>query len=225
MFKEEKILSDYESVISRLREARRAKNLKLTEIAKKLNIDNKYLRAIEAGEYEKLPAGVYGENFIKEYAIFLGFNYEEAVKAFRRDKISSKAYGEENIFSQQVVRKYNFLVMPKIIRSAVIILIVLICFIYLGLYLKNIFSPPELYIYEPENNLSFTLNFIVVRGETEPESEVSINGELIFSDQDGFFSKRVDLKKGVNTIIIIAKKKYSREVMVTRQILVKSKDN
>ena len=76
-FKSNKILLDSETVAERLRGARQAKNIKLEEAAKKLNISYKYLRALERGEYDKLPAGVYGKNFLREYAFFFGFSHVE----------------------------------------------------------------------------------------------------------------------------------------------------
>ena len=104
-----------------------------------------------------------------------------------------------------------------------IIIIILICFFYLGFYLKNIFSPPQLKIIEPRDNLTINYNFINVIGEAEAEAEVTINGELIplgQGDGNSLFTKRINLKTGINTIVITAKKKYGRDTTITRQILV-----
>jgi hypothetical protein len=38
--------------------------------------------------------------------------------------------------------------------------------------------------------------------------------------KDGKFFQKIALKRGVNIIVVKAKKKYSREQVVTRQILV-----
>ena len=57
-------------------------------------------------------------------------------------------------------------------------------------------------------------------GQSETEAEVKINGELILMDEDGNFSKLINLKKGVNPLEISAKKKYSRENLIIRQVLV-----
>ena len=63
-------------------------------------------------------------------------------------------------------------------------------------------------------------NFIEVKGVTEPEAELSINGEAILNTNKGNFSTVINLKKGVNNIVITAKKKYSGQASVLRQILV-----
>jgi len=170
-----------------------------------------------------LPAGVYGKNFLKEYATYLGLNYKNLVKDLEAEREMGENEKNKNIFSQQVVKKYNFLVVPKIIKSFVIIIIVLALFFYLGLCLKKIISPPELLIIEPPDNLVIDNNFVIVFGKAESEAEVKINGEpvpLSQSERESFFTKKINLKTGLNTIIITAKKKYGREVTLQRQILV-----
>lgn len=222
-FRPTKILSASEIVAEQLCQRRQEKNLKLKDIAKKLNIKYEYLEALEKGEYNKLPAGVYGKNFLREYAIYLGLDYKKLVKELAADRNINEAGGGKEIFSQQIVKKYNFLVIPKIIRSFVIVIIVLAFFTYLGFCLKRIISPPLVDIIEPPDNLVTDNNFVIVLGKTEPEAQVTINGELIPLSQDekeSFFTKRVNLKAGLNTITVIAKKKYGREITIQRQILV-----
>ena len=64
-------------------------------------------------------------------------------------------------------------------------------------------------------------NFVYVIGKTNPKTEVTINKELILKDEDGLFREKVDLKKGVNTIIISGKNKYSQKKIIEKQVLVK----
>ncbi len=220
-FKPSRILLASEVIAEQLQDARQAKNLKLKDIAKELNIKEEYLRALEKGEYNKLPAGIYGKNFLKEYAFYLGLDYKKLLKDWQEEKNIGQSVRKKEIFSKQVIKKHNFLVIPKIIRSIIIIIIVLICFFYLGFYLKGVISSPKIYIIEPQDNLITNNNFVVVLGLTEPETQVIINEELILSDSDGLFTKRVNLKSGINTIIIVVRKKYGRERTIKRQILVK----
>ena len=227
-FKPSKILSVYDIIAEQLRNARQEKNLTLKDIAKKINIKYEYLKALEDGELEKLPPGVYRKNFLREYAIFLDLDSKKILKDFvgdeaveQDDKKIAKKF--RNLFSKQVIKGRNLLIVPKIVKSIVIIIIILVCFFYLGFYLKNIFSQPQLRVIEPRDNLTVNHNFIDVIGEAETEAEVTINGELIplgQEDGDSLFTKRINLKTGINNIVITAKKKYGRDTTITRQILV-----
>ena len=222
-FRPTKILSASEIVAEELCRRRQEKDLKLKDIAQKLNIKYEYLEALENGEYNKLPAGVYGKNFLKEYAAYLGLNSRKLLKELETDRSWSGAEKGRGIFSQQVAKKHNFIVVPKLIRSFVIVVVVLALFVYLGFCLKKIISPPRLEIIEPLDNSVTSNNFTVVFGKTEPEAEVKVNGEpvaLSSGEKESFFTEKINLKSGLNIITITAKKKYGRGAVLYRQILV-----
>jgi cytoskeletal protein RodZ len=221
-FKTNKIYLDSETVSEQLRSARQAKNLKLKEVSKKLNIGEKYLTALEKGEYEKLPHGVYGKNFLREYAVFLGLDYKKLALDFEAEINILEPKRQKEIFSKQVIKKRYLLAMPKIIRNILISLIILICFIYLGYRINKIISPPLLIIDNPELNLITDQTSILVSGKTETEANLIINGETALSDKSGNFSKLISLKNGLNIITITANKKYGRNNTIIRQVLVKN---
>ena len=206
-----------ETVGEKLRQARHYKQLKIEEAARLVNIRADYLIALEEENFDKLPAGLYGKNFLKEYAAFLGLKTAELLNDWRQ-----KSAGEETIdpFSQKVVKKNKFIIFPKIIRNSLIVAAVLICFLYLIFYFKKVIFPPDLVISQPSKNLLTASDSIVVSGQTESEAEVKINGEIVLNNHNGYFSQTVNLKKGLNNIVITAKKKYSQEKTINRQILV-----
>lgn len=221
-FKPTKILSAREAIAEQLRQRRQEKNLRIEDITKELNIKCEYLEALEKGEYNKLPAGIYGKNFLEEYAIFLGLKHKELMKDYQTEENITLTEKNKHIFSQPITKKRDFLIFPKIIKNSIIIIIAFVCLFYLGFCLKKIISPPMLEIMEPKNNLSTNNNFVIVSGKTESEAEVSINGEIISLKENGgesFFDEKINLKTGLNVITITAKKKYGREIKIERQIL------
>jgi len=201
----------------KLRQARYSKKLRIEDVSKKINIRPEYLLAIEDERFDKLPAGLYGKNFIKEYASFLGLNAKEILKNWSSQ---ITATSEEDPFSRKILARHKFIIFPKIIRNLLIAAAIAICFLYLIFYFKKIILPPQLMIIRPAANLALTGTSIVVSGQTEPEAEIKINGEIVLNNHNGYFDQTVNLKKGLNNIIITAKKKYSREQTIIRQILV-----
>ena len=212
-----KKLNRSESLGEKLRQARFLKKLDLNQIAKKINIRTEYLLALEEDRYDKLPAGLYGKNFIKEYAAYLGLNIKEVLNDWDKQILSSSP---DNPFSRKILARNKFIVFPRIIRNLLIIGAIAFCFLYLIVYFKKIVLAPELIITQPTSNLALTSTNITISGQTEKEAEVTINGEIVLNNNAGNFSQTINLKKGLNNIIIKAKKKYSREQTVTRQILV-----
>ncbi len=220
-FRANRILLDSETVAEQLRSARREKNLKLEDAARKLNIGQKYLEALEKGDFGKLPTGVYGKNFLREYSVFLGLDYNELEKIFQKELDAAGSSPRHKLFSRQVAKTRYFLAMPKIIKNFIISIVVVTCFIYLALAVKAIVSPPYLLITSPRENFATKEKTINIAGVAEAESQIAINGKQALTDENGNFSETVSLRNGINVITITAKKRYGREKIIKRQVLVK----
>jgi transcriptional regulator with XRE-family HTH domain len=68
-----------------LREARNRREISLAEVEAATRIRLRYLRAIESGEWDALPGGVYTRGFIRAYASFLGLDGERLANEYRRE--------------------------------------------------------------------------------------------------------------------------------------------
>ncbi|HEY2333891.1 MAG TPA: helix-turn-helix domain-containing protein [Solirubrobacterales bacterium] len=66
------------------REARNRRKIDLSEVEEATRIRVRYLRAIENGEWDVLPGGVYTRGFIRAYATFLGLDGERLAEDYRR---------------------------------------------------------------------------------------------------------------------------------------------
>ncbi len=220
-FRANKIILGKEKIGEQLREARLAQELELKNVAKKLNINYKYLEALETGQLNKLPDGIYKRNFLLEYARFLKLDTSEIKKMFEEETTDKQNNKQEELFSHKTPPASYFFTFPKTIKNIIIIIIVLICIAYLGFRLEKIISPPKLIIINPPENFITDQNFVYVQGITEPEVEITINEEAALIGADGKFSKKVNLKNGLNTISITAWKKYSKKNNLTREIFVK----
>lgn len=210
---------DQDSIGSYVKRIREKREITLDEVAEKTNIKIKYLLAIENGNYKDLPRGVYSKIFFKKYIEFLGIRHKNIVNDFIKEQNRGQHF-ESNIFFNKIVNWKNLLSLPKVLRNLSIFFIILICFLYLFFYFRNIFSSPSLEVFYPSDNYILNEFSVKVEGQTEPESEVKINGQLILIDSSGYFSKSIYLKSGVNIITVSSKKKYSQENIIKRQILV-----
>jgi hypothetical protein len=66
-----------------LREARRRREVDLSEVEAATRIRPRYLRAIEAEEWDVLPGGVYTRGFIRTYGAFLGLDGDRLAEDYR----------------------------------------------------------------------------------------------------------------------------------------------
>lgn len=70
----------------RLAEARAALKLELEDIAERSRIPLRHLQAIEASNYEALPASTYSIGFVKTFARMVGLDGNEIAGAFREER-------------------------------------------------------------------------------------------------------------------------------------------
>ncbi|HTP87533.1 MAG TPA: helix-turn-helix transcriptional regulator [Bryobacteraceae bacterium] len=62
---------------------RQKRSVTLEEIAEKTKISMRFLRAIEDGEYEKLPGGIFATSYLRQYAASVGFEEAELLRHYQ----------------------------------------------------------------------------------------------------------------------------------------------
>ena len=66
-----------------LRTAREAKGVDLTRVERDTKIRERYLSALERGEYRELPGAVYTKGFLRNYGAYLGLDPEYLIDLYR----------------------------------------------------------------------------------------------------------------------------------------------
>jgi cytoskeletal protein RodZ len=74
-----------------LRDARKAKNAKLTQVAAETRIDRERLEALEADRLDALPDDVYTKGAIRNYALYLGLDPNQALAQYREARPAAVA--------------------------------------------------------------------------------------------------------------------------------------
>lgn len=69
-----------------LRRTRESRQLGLDEIAKRTKISQRFLSAIEGGNYGILPSDVFVRGFLRSYAKILGLDPEEMVELYKQER-------------------------------------------------------------------------------------------------------------------------------------------
>ena len=212
-FKIKKLFERQLSCGETLKQARESKFLSFNKVSKDLGIKKDYLEKMENDQLSQLPHGLYSRQFVLKYATYLDLDQDFFNNSFAQNKVS-----QYNYFSCEKLSKNRFLSFPRIIRNIAFFLIIAVCLSYFSFYFFSLISPPQLSISYPPSNFVAQESIIELSGETEPEAIITINGESVLNNQ-GSFSKEVDLKNGINQITIISKQKYSKKKVITRQIL------
>jgi cytoskeletal protein RodZ len=68
-----------------LREARTARDLSLADVESVTRIRQKYLEALESGDFASLPRGAVARGFLRTYATFLGLDADEMLRRYGKE--------------------------------------------------------------------------------------------------------------------------------------------
>ncbi|HBV57964.1 MAG TPA: hypothetical protein DEB73_01720 [Candidatus Magasanikbacteria bacterium] len=110
---------------------------------------------------------------------------------------------------------------PSILRRAAALTVVAGLLIYLGINLAGTFSTPPLDLETPIDNSVSAAPNLLVKGITNPETRVQINGHEVISNIKGFFEEPIILNPGLNVIVVRAIKKYGQSTTLIRNVILK----
>lgn len=216
---QQKNINYSQTLAEKIKQARLQAGLELANISKKINIPIKYLELLEAGEYHSLPGDIYVKAWLKKYAQVLSLSVEDLLVDFKIERNINKKV--DDIYCSKKKRlNWNWL-RPYLLRWLMIVVIAGALLSYLIWEIFNIIKAPDLALLEPASSHKTMAASIDISGRTEPEVQLSINGEQVLLDNQGYFKKNINLALGLNNLEISAKKKHSRtrylQVVILRE--------
>lgn len=196
-----------------LKKKRLEKNLTFEEIEKATRIRAKFLQAIEENNYNYLPPSTFAKGFVRNYGIFLGLDPSRLLAIYRRQfsEKTTKVFVEKN-------ENPKFIITPNTVLAFLISFIIVLFLSYLFNEYRIYKSAPQIIISSPEEFEIIPNNLTTVKGRTQPETVLSINGQKVEIAQDGSFSQEISLLPGTNTIIINATNKFGKTTEIKRSV-------
>ena len=222
-----------------LKIAREATGLTRKEVADRVKIPEIAIAQFEDGIPHDKTEDIYTKIYLKAYTKFLGVEHPIVFADLRASLPSPSPLPSSTLPSspsslnsvapithpRTSIPRTHLIGVPQMIRIALASVVVVSLTLYLVFELKRIFAPPTVTLLAPQDGYSTTDNRIVLEGKTEPEVLLRINGKDLSPDSTGAFKDTIDLQEGVNTLKIIARKKHSDTIEITRRIFVQPKGN
>jgi transcriptional regulator with XRE-family HTH domain len=217
-----------ESVGALLRQAREESGLSRAAVAARTKIPERFIAHFEEGPTANAAEDVYTKIYLKAYAKFLGFETATLVELYRKERVRLTPHHERKAAPKRhpsvPVHSSALVVTPKIIQAALLGLVVLGLVAYFGFEIKKIIAPPQITLVAPEDGLVTVERSLVIEGRTEREVSLRVNGKQVSPDGNGNFRDTLDLQEGLNLISVVGAKKHSKEMTITRRIIVLPKD-
>ncbi|MBU4315501.1 helix-turn-helix domain-containing protein [Patescibacteria group bacterium] len=207
-----------QTLAKKLRALRRGKAVSLKMMERETHIQKKYLEALEQGRFEDLPEPIYARNFIRAYARALGADETYFLELYEEECGACDLIGPMRSPRQRVERK-KFFVWNHFLRFSGIGCLLVGVFAYIGWQVFSIIQSPKVILLSPANDSLTHEAQLNVRGIVEGEASVYVNGEPIVVDENRTFNAYVDLREGLNTLVIEAERRYSRKSVIQRSVV------
>ena len=109
-----------------LRTAREAAGMSVHEIATHLRLDSRVILALEADDYEKLPAPIFTRGYLRGYARLLGLPPEPVLQAFEQSDVSPPSLvADLSVDSKARSGDFPIRIVTYLVIAALIVLVVL----------------------------------------------------------------------------------------------------
>ena len=204
-----------------LKETREAKLYSLEEVEKATRIRKELLIFLEADDYSKLPPATFVQGFIKNYAKFLGLDSHKLLAVYRREFSEKRhqPYVMDAFTRPPSISKLKLT--PGRLLGLIFALIILTFFAYLWVQYRGFSSPPRLVVTSPPEQFTTDNAILAVRGETDPEVKLTVNGQEIMVSTEGEFKEEITLSSPVNKLDVIAVSKFGQKTEVIRTVYLK----
>jgi cytoskeletal protein RodZ len=194
-----------------LRAAREAKGVDLVRVERETKIRERYLSALERGEYRELPGSVYTRGFLRNYGAYLGLDPEYLIDLYRLETSTSLERPRLPTPPRPLATRGSraLVITPGAIVAAILTLMVGGFVAWIGFEFVNFARTPELRITDPAGNVSDYMELtITVRGTTAPNARVTVSNlrenPTVQADAQGDFVMTVGLVPGSNVMRLVA---------------------
>lgn len=199
-----------------LKARRQALRLSLAQVELDTKIRGKYLTALEAGDYAKLPNDIYSRGFVQHYANHLGLDGRAIASAYAAER-GGVAKGATR--APRLERPRRLVFTGQIVGWGAVVAATAAVLAYLLWQFSALAGAPRLVVTSPDSDRPLTGSVIEVSGATTPGSDVRVDDSPVLTDTDGNFTEKVALQNGVNVIHISSRSKLGKVTTVTRNIL------
>jgi len=202
-------MEEEKTIVEVLGELMETKRIGIKGLAEVTDVPERYIEALVVGKFEQLPARPYVRGYLFKIAGALEADpnllwqsygrFVEAATPAKGDRLPTNRFALKRIRTGRV--------------ALLVALVVLL--IFLGFRLDNILGRPTLNVSVPETTQA---EVITVNGEVSPGDTLTLNGEVVYPNEEGRFEKQVGLEPGLNTLEFKVKRYLGRETKVVKQV-------
>jgi hypothetical protein len=196
-----------------LKTARERKGVDLARAERETKIRARHLAALEAGDFDDLPASVYTKGFLRNYSTYLGLDAEEMLSRWRRESdMPGRAEPVKVMAPPQPITapSRGFKLTSGLIIALVLAAVVSGFLGYVGLQLVRFTQNPEITLHGPaQRSLASDQENLVIVGSAAGNADITATGAGEFqratvAGASGSWTLNLPVSAGQNDFTIFA---------------------
>jgi len=183
-----------------IRTYRERQEWSLQRLSKETSVPLETIEALENERFNELPAAPLVRGYLQLIAQSLGIPEDTAIALWRRDAPTPIDNTLQSRSESHPFRGRSWW-RPQLISWASFGILVVGAVLLLLWQWREVGRPPDLTV-ENLENFSVLPAPIEIRGQTDPDSTLTINTQLVSLDPQGYFTYLLDLPTGERTIVV-----------------------
>lgn len=179
------------------------------KLAHATNIPIRFISALKNGEFSKLPAEPYVRGYLVKIAHILKADPDELMGAYKESASSSKSGQYDKLPSN----RFQKIVFTRGMAVGTAIVMIIAAFLFFRF--DEIVGATSLDVDIPA---STSEQLLKVTGSVRAGDRVTLNDEIVYTDEQGYFEKEVLLEPGLNNFEFKVKRFLGRETTTVKQI-------
>ena len=210
-----------ETLSEYLSEIRTELGMTVTEVAKKIDIKEKFLSDLEQNKFAHLPADVYVFGFLKKLAQLYAIDATVLIEQYKKERAIAQQLQKKTLLGRAGSKNYfgKLVITPKFLSLVVGLLFVVGTLGYIVWQVSSINKTPSLQILQPQDRQLIHGSVVEVKGSTDPGMTVSINNQNVFVDSQGGFQTQVGVNGGPTPLVFVAANKFDKTTSRTLTVI------
>ena len=206
-------MDEVEDIVEVLKKLMKSKGVSSARLASLTDVPSRFIDALLEGNFDQLPSQPYIRGYLFKISTALGAENDYLWQIFR-SSVEALSSGEHdrlptNRFALQKMSKKNML---WIVAGLTV-------FLLISLNFNRISGKPSIEVSVPEITEE---SVITVTGKINPDDRLTLNEEIIYTNDIGAFETRVQLSEGPNRLVFKVRRYLGRETELVKQVVYKA---
>ena len=200
-------------------ELRSKAGLTLTQASSLSKVPESFIRSLEQEQWEEISDPLYFEHVFRAYLAIFQVQQNYYIQKYRDClKITSQVRDTQDLLPRARVRWIDLAVWSRLIATIALGIFALGIGGYVFYQVRAVTAAPQLSVEQPKEGERLAIPVVNVKGKTETDATVTINGREAIVNDDGTFTLSLDIPSGPTIIVVDAKKRRGKTAEETRHV-------